>query len=243
MVEKMTDEPTKQRIIYRAPKILDKNHPHPYIDKPRGPSKLPTIIGALVLVLAFVGTISIISLIFTNINDKNIAVHKAECTRFEQLLQPVVELDPPPFEKLQNVSPHLILQSGILLALETNQDKLKTDAVGKIILPCSKIKEATKKLFGNTVTLEYISFDISENFFDYDETNQCYYVPIVGNIGYYAPAVIDFTKKSNTITLTVGYKNIEDGFSSSPVKYMTYILTGKKGSETISSITSSNYKK
>ncbi len=236
------ENPQGERIVFKAPKGYKKNK-KTMLKKERGKDKAPVVVGALVLIFALVGVFSVFAFVYSNIQSSNKEKYNAECRRYETLIRPLAELDPPTFETKASIAPHIVLKSSIFLALKNNEGKLENDSTGKILLPCDEIEKAAKTLYGEDNKLSFISFDINENFFDYDEYNRSYHVPIVGEIAIYEPQVVTYVRKGNTVTLTVGYKTPDiDGFNAPPVKYMEYIVTGKNGNETIESVRTSSYK-
>ena len=191
-------------------------------------------LGFCMLALALVGLVSLVTIIVAAAGNASRAKTAQALKRYEQLLKPVVMLDPPTFEKLDSAPDYVILQSSILDALDRNANaNLAYDETGKRLLPLSEVEASCHKLWGDR-PLEPSSFEIQENLFEFDELQQVYHIPSVG-FGNYRPLAEKFVHQGGKVEVTVGYIPI-DSVMNTPEKRMVYVLEGDEGSETITAI-------
>lgn len=61
------------------------------------------------------------------------------------------------------------------------------------------------KLLGPGFKLTHRSFDMEDMTVEFDETTQCYKIPITGTVGYYRATVVKLFKRSGKLHVTVGY--------------------------------------
>ena len=128
-----------------------------------------------------------------------------ERLEYQKYLEPVVMLDPVPFDDAGKASEEFLLQSSMWAVLK-NEDtsRYATDDAGNVLLPAADLDLYGAKLFGTHVKLKHQSFG-SDLLFVYDEEKQVYRLPAAGMMGYYTPYVAKMKKSGDVIRLTVGY--------------------------------------
>ena len=201
-----------------------------YISKKRK-HKYAATIGAVLIALAVIGTISVCSMLI------NFGARILDNTRqkeaFEWKVYPLLMFDPAAFENPNQLEEKFILKTALWSTLLENRTKYKYDEMGMLLVPASDLDVAAKSLYGDGVTLVHQTFSEGYDFFYlYDEETNTYSVPIMGQTASYVPEVVDIKKDGNIYTLIVGYvapetlwSVSEDGSSESvPDKYLYYDL-------------------
>ena len=145
-------------------------------------------VGIVFLLLAAVGlvTVCVFCVRFT----QRLLDNSAEKARFEQVITPVLMLDPVPFGSAADADPLFLLQSSLWSALlgdKRESYQANEDSLGRIPVPASDVDVAAARLYGD-VKLEHQSFTV--NYVDnyvYDEDTKTYYVQVTGQVGLYTP--------------------------------------------------------
>ncbi len=202
-------------------------------------SRAAAPVGAVVILLALVGVVSLITILvqwITGLQDNS-----SERGKLEQLILPVLMFDPISFDSVETADQGMVLQSSIWSTVLTAETGRYTFDIGETLtVPVTDIEIAAKKLFGPDVTLAHKTFgDVNVSYY-YDEENQLYYVPIDGQIGFYTPRVEEIERKEGDIyRLKVGYvppNNVWTSMTSSGEtfreadKYMIYEVKKEKDS-------------
>lgn len=218
---------TKKVLFPRAKKIINKKRRHKYV----------AAIGAVLIALAIVGAISVVSLgvklvarFLDNTNQKE---------AFEWKVYPVLMLDPATFDDPSQLDEVFLLKTAMWSTLLENRTIYTYDENGMLIVPASDLDVASKKLYGDAVTLKHQTFSEEyEYFYIFNEDTNTYSVPISGQTPGYTPKVVKVNKSGDIYTLIVGYVEpttlwnmSEDGsFTESvPSKYLYYDLQRLKG--------------
>lgn len=221
MISEEPSETKKKPLFPKAKKLIDKRRKHKYA----------ATIGAVLIALALIGTLSLCSVIINF--GARILDNSRQKESFEWKIYPLLMLDPAVFEDPAQLDKEVVLKSALWATLLENRTKYEYDENGMLLVPASDLDVAAKKLYGNRVSLEHKTFSEGYDFFYvYDEETNRYSVPIMGQTASYVPKVIDISKDGNIYTLIVGYVapstlwNVsEDGSSESvPDKYLYYDL-------------------
>ena len=84
---------------------------------------------------------------------------------------------------------------------------------------------------------------------EFDESSQCYKIPVTGTVGYYRAVVTRLFKRSGQLHVTVGYiptsstdDSIINQSSDTPTKYMDYLFQRQSGSWYLTGLTESETK-
>lgn len=169
---------------------------------------------------------------------------------FERYLEPVVVEDPGPFPDIAKASPEWTLTTAIWACLSADENSGRfgytSDETGtpREILPVADLKKSFEKYFGDAVKPRYHTFRSGSSTFEYDEKNQCYYIPVFAINNVYIPKVSKISRSGSAVTLTVqyipgsGWSQDKNGkvIQPSPAKTMLYVLQGGRGSYFIRSI-------
>lgn len=193
--------------------------------------KMFTHWGFAIIVLAAVGLVSLIGHASGFI--KGLMDDSAKFRQYEELILPVVMVDPVPFEEVQNIDENSILQASLWSALlSENRTNYSYDENEMMLVPSSDLDVAAKRLFGPEASLVHQSFDDMGAMYLYDPEIGAYRVPMVAKLAY-SPKVVREERFENTIKLTVGYiapgnilTNVERQKEKGPEpeKYMLYLL-------------------
>ena len=84
---------------------------------------------------------------------------------------------------------------------------------------------------------------------EFDETTQCYKIPVTGSVGIFRATVTRLFKKDGLLHVTVGYiptqssdDSILNNLSDTPTKYMDYLFSRQSGSWYLTGLTDSETK-
>ena len=84
---------------------------------------------------------------------------------------------------------------------------------------------------------------------EFDETTQCYKIPVTGSVGTFRATVTRLFKKDGLLHVTVGYiptqssdDSILNNSSDTPTKYMDYLFSRQSGSWYLTGLTDSETK-
>ena len=93
------------------------------------------------------------------------------------------------------------------------------------------------------------TFEMEDMTIEFDDTTQCYKIPVTGSVGSYRATVTKLFKKDGLLHVTVGYipnQNATDSIltttSDTPVKYMDYLFSRQSGSWYLTGLTESETK-
>lgn len=168
--------------------------------------KRKTIItGAVVLGFAFIGLITVISLLISL--TASIFDNSEQKAKFEKFISPVVMVDPVAFSSVSQADEHALLMSSMWnLLMNVGEDTAyPEDEYGMMIIPSSDLDVSAANLFGSEVALSHQSFSNTSITFEYDEENSSYIVPPMGYTVQYQPRVDKIQRKGKIYTLTVAY--------------------------------------
>lgn len=190
-------------------------------------------IGGLFVLLALIGAAAVVtaSIQLT----RRVLDNSAEKRKIEDIIRPVVMFDPAPFEKASDIDPLLLLQYSMWAAL--TGEKRSTYTFGEnaeMLVPASDLDMAAAGLFGNEVVLQHRTFGDYQATYYYDEANQVYDVPVIGQ-QVYTPRVegIELDKEAGLYIVTVGYIPPGNAWTTNfsgergeptPDKYMLYVM-------------------
>lgn len=224
----------KFKLFPRAKKIINKKRKHRYV----------AAVGAALIVLALVGSISVVSFL-VNFTGRLIE-NTSQKERFEWKVYPLLMLDPATFDDPNQLDEVFILKTALWSTLLENRSVYSYNENGLLVVPASDLDVAAKKLYGSGVTLKHQTFSEGyEYFYVYDEETNSYSVPISGQTAGYTPKVVKITKNGDIYTLIVGYVapttlwNVSAGGGSKesvPDKYLYYDLEKTGGDYIIKAV-------
>ena len=201
-------------------------------------------LGAVVLVLAVIGLISVVVTCIRITN--NILDNSGEKEKFERMLMPILMLDPPAFDTIESVDPNLILQASVWsTVMGEKRNSYPRNQDGSLLVPATDMEVSCARLFGSSVTLEHRSFSDFDATCIYNSEDKTYYVPTSLQNNLFIPQVESIDKKGDELLLTVGYVSPSplwsmdtDGntYAPTPDKYMIYVMKKEKDNYILTAI-------
>lgn len=212
------------------------------------------LLGLLVAVLALIGAAAVIragigavSALFDDTEQR---------AEYESKLEGLVLFDPLPFDGIENIDDLTLREAAVwgtvynVLETQGSFDNYATDPdTDQLLLPSVEVDAYLAKLIGPSFKLAHKSFDMEDMSIVYDETAQCYKIPVTGSVGYYRASVEKLFKKGGILHVTVGYvpmqsqdDSILNNSTDTPTKYMDYLFTRQSGSWYLSGLAESETK-
>ncbi len=161
-------------------------------------------VGFLVLFLCVVGAATIVTLGVGLVN--RYFSEEENYADYEQLIAPIVSLDPAPFSSIDKANEDVLLEAAIWAALDyEDTTKYSLDEFGAILLPTVDIDTYVSKMYGPSFRLEHHTFTDLDLEYVYDSATGCYTIPVTSQSGSYTPKVENVVTSGNTKVLTVAY--------------------------------------
>jgi len=167
-------------------------------------------LGMLSTVLVLIGFITVLRAgvgLVANLFDDT-----AQKQEYEDKLEGLVLFDPMPFDGIENIDDLTLREAavwGCVYSIQETQggfDNYNTDPeTEQLLLPSVEVDAYLAKLLGPGFKLTHRSFDMEDMTIEFDETTQCYKIPITGTVGYYRATVVKLFKRSGKLHVTVGY--------------------------------------
>ena len=210
--------------------------------------------GLLITVLVLIGFITVLRAgvgLVANLFDDT-----AQKQEYEDKLEGLVLFDPMPFDGIENIDDLTLREAavwGCVYSIQETQggfENYNTDPeTEQLLLPSVEVDAYLAKLLGPGFKLTHRSFDMEDMTVEFDETTQCYKIPITGTVGYYRATVVKLFKRSGKLHVTVGYiptasadDSIINPSSDTPTKYMDYLFERQSGSWYLTGLTESETK-
>ena len=223
---------------------------HARLQRRRGRQAL----GLLITILVLVGFVTVLRAgvgLVANLFDDT-----AQKQEYEDKLEGLVLFDPMPFDGIENID-DLTLQEaavwGCIYNIQETQggfDNYNTDPdTEQLLLPSVEVDAYLARLVGPSFKLTHRSFEMEDMTIEFDESSQCYRIPVTGTVGYYRAVVTKLFKRSGQLHVTVGYiptsstdDSIINQSSDTPTKYMDYLFQRQSGSWYLTGLTESETK-
>lgn len=212
---------------------------------PKQNKKWAKPLGLLVILLAIVGVVFIIITIVNSIVSKSAAKKEATMLKYQSMLAPVVMNDIDDFDDITKANMSQLIEASVwsIIKNDVATDEYQTED-GMILFPADKIEAEYTRLFGSERAIEHQTVTSIGFEFQYDGDRGVYKAPITGVDPTYTPKVLDMSKKSNTIVLTVAYlsgtgwtqADNGDMVAPTPSKYVRVTLRQKDKATYISAI-------
>ena len=205
---------------------------HARLQRRRGRQAL----GLLITILVLVGFVTVLRAgvgLVANLFDDT-----AQKQEYEDKLEGLVLFDPMPFDGIENIDDLTLREAavwGCIYNIQETQggfDNYNTDPdTEQLLLPSHR------------------SFEMEDMTIEFDESSQCYKIPVTGTVGYYRAVVTKLFKRSGQLHVTVGYiptsstdDSIINQSSDTPTKYMDYLFERQSGSWYLTGLTESETK-
>ena len=212
---------------------------------------------ALGLVIAVLVLIGVLTVLHAGVD----AVAKlfddtAQKQEYEDKLEGLVLFDPMPFDGIENIDDLTLREAavwGCIYNIQETQggfDNYNTDPdTEQLLLPSVEVDAYLARLVGPSFKLTHRSFEMEDMTIEFDESSQCYKIPVTGTVGYYRAVVTRLFKRSGQLHVTVGYiptsstdDSIINQSSDTPTKYMDYLFERQSGSWYLTGLTESETK-
>ena len=211
-------------------------------------------LGLLVAILVIVGFVTVLRAGVGAV--ANLFDDTAQKQEYEDKLEGLVLFDPMPFDGIENIDDLTLREAavwGCIYNIQETQggfDNYNTDPdTEQLLLPSLDVDAYLAKLLGPGFKLTHRSFEMEDMTIEFDDTTQCYKIPVTGSVGSYRATVTKLFKKDGLLHVTVGYipnQNATDSIltttSDTPVKYMDYLFSRQSGSWYLTGLTDSETK-
>lgn len=211
-------------------------------------------LGLLITVLVLIGFITVLRAgvgLVANLFDDT-----AQKQEYEDKLEGLVLFDPMPFDGIENIDDLTLREAavwGCIYNIQETQggfDNYNTDPdTEQLLLPSVEVDAYLARLVGPSFKLTHRSFEMEDMTIEFDESSQCYKIPVTGTVGYYRAVVTKLFKRSGQLHVTVGYiptsstdDSIINQSSDTPTKYMDYLFERQSGSWYLTGLTESETK-
>ena len=223
---------------------------HARLQRRRGRQAL----GLLITILVLVGFVTVLRAgvgLVANLFDDT-----AQKQEYEDKLEGLVLFDPMPFDGIENIDDLTLREAavwGCIYNIQETQggfDNYNTDPdTEQLLLPSVEVDAYLARLVGPSFKLTHRSFEMEDMTIEFDESSQCYKIPVTGTVGYYSAVVTRLFKRSGQLHVTVGYiptsstdDSIINQSSDTPTKYMDYLFERQSGSWYLTGLTESETK-
>ena len=223
---------------------------HARLQRRRGRQAL----GLLITILVLVGFVTVLRAgvgLVANLFDDT-----AQKQEYEDKLEGLVLFDPMPFDGIENIDDLTLREAavwGCIYNIQETQggfDNYNTDPdTEQLLLPSVEVDAYLARLVGPSFKLTHRSFEMEDMTIEFDESSQCYKIPVTGTVGYYRAVVTRLFKRSGQLHVTVGYiptsstdDSIINHSSDTPTKYMDYLFERQSGSWYLTGLTESETK-
>ena len=212
---------------------------------------------ALGLVIAVLVLIGVLTVLHAGVD----AVAKlfddtAQKQEYEDKLEGLVLFDPMPFDGIENIDDLTLREAAVwgciynIQEMQGGFDNYNTDPdTEQLLLPSVEVDAYLARLVGPSFKLTHRSFEMEDMTIEFDESSQCYKIPVTGTVGYYRAVVTKLFKRSGQLHVTVGYiptsstdDSIINQSSDTPTKYMDYLFERQSGSWYLTGLTESETK-
>ena len=211
-------------------------------------------LGLLITILVLVGFVTVLRAgvgLVANLFDDT-----AQKQEYEDKLEGLVLFDPMPFDGIENIDDLTLREAavwGCIYNIQETQggfDNYNTDPdTEQLLLPSVEVDAYLARLVGPSFKLTHRSFEMEDMTIEFDESSQCYKIPVTGTVGYYRAVVTKLFKRSGQLHVTVGYiptsstdDSIINQSSDTPTKYMDYLFERQSGSWYLTGLTESETK-
>ena len=211
-------------------------------------------LGLLVAVLVLIGAVTVLRSGVRAV--AKLFDDTAQKEEYEDKLEGLVLFDPLPFDGIENIDDLTLREAAVwgcvynIQETQGNFDHYNTDPdTEQLLIPSVDVDAYLAKLVGPSFKMTHKSFEMDDMTIEFDETTQCYKIPVTGSVGSYRATVTKLFKKGGKLHDTVGYiptqsadDSILNASSDTPTKYMDYLFTRQSGSWYLTGLTDSETK-
>ena len=211
-------------------------------------------LGLLIAVLALVGVVTVVRAGVKGV--ANLFDDTRQKQEYEDKLEGLVLFDPLPFDGIENIDDLTLREAAVwgcvynIQETQGNFDHYNTDPdTEQLLIPSVDVDAYLAKLVGPSFKMTHKSFEMDDMTIEFDETTQCYKIPVTGSVGSFRATVTKLFKKDGLLHVTVGYiptqssdDSILNTSSDTPTKYMDYLFSRQSGSWYLTGLTDSETK-
>ena len=211
-------------------------------------------LGLVIAILAIVGIVTVVRAGVKGV--KSLFDDTQQKQEYEDKLEGLVLFDPLPFDGIENIDDLTLREAavwGCVYNIQETQggfDNYNTDPdTEQLLLPSVDVDAYLAKLVGPSFKMNHKTFEMEDMTVEFDETTQCYKIPVTGSVGSYRATVTKLFKKDGLLHVTVGYiptqssdDSILNASSDTPTKYMDYLFSRQSGSWYLTGLTDSETK-
>ena len=171
---------------------------HARLQRRRGRQAL----GLLITILVLVGFVTVLRAgvgLVANLFDDT-----AQKQEYEDKLEGLVLFDPMPFDGIENIDDLTLREAavwGCIYNIQETQggfDNYNTDPdTEQLLLPSVEVDAYLARLVGPSFKLTHRSFEMEDMTIEFDESSQCYKIPVTGTVGYYRAVVTKLFKRQS----------------------------------------------
>ena len=223
---------------------------HARLQRRRGRQAL----GLLVAILVVVGAVTVVRSGVRTV--AKLFDDTEQRQEYEEKLEGLVLFDPVPFDGIENIDDLTLREAAVwgcvynIQETQGNFDNYNTDPdTEQLLLPAVDVDAYLARLVGPSFKMTHKSFEMEDMNIEFDETTQCYKIPVTGSVGNYRATVTRLFKKDGLLHVTVGYiptQSIDDSILNTsldtPTKYMDYLFSRQNGSWYLTGLTDSEMK-
>ena len=213
------------------------------VKRHKGSHKSAMPVGIIIVIFALIG---FVTAIYASVAGIKFLVDKSKnYEEYSKMLTPVVLIDPTNFDDITHADMNELIEISIwsILKSDISPDKYEGGS-GGLTIPQTDVEKAFKNLFGSEVSPKHATVEGYDYEFTYDADAKAYTVPLTSVTPIYTPDIIDSSKSSDSIILTVamisgdGWEQAKDGklTAPSPDKYIKVTLRSVDGKSYISAI-------
>lgn len=160
-------------------------------------------IGVVVSVLALIGFVS--SVLFVKGIAEGIANNTKQKEEFKSIVYPLVIIDSPEFDDINQLSPDSVINAAIWDILLHGDISKYEESYENITIPQADVELHATKLFGKNLTFKHRDVgDLSLTFY-YNSETKSYTVPVTPEFFSYSPVIRNVAKNGDTYDVAVGY--------------------------------------
>lgn len=211
-------------------------------------------LGLLVAVLVLIGAVTVLRSGVRAV--AKLFDDTAQKEEYEDKLEGLVLFDPLPFDGIENIDDLTLREAAVwgcvynIQETQGNFDHYNTDPdTEQLLIPSVDVDAYLAKLVGPSFKMTHKSFEMDDMTVAFDETTQCYKIPVTGSVGTFRATVTRLFKKDGLLHVTVGYiptqssdDSILNTSSDTPIKYMDYLFSRQSGSWYLTGLTDSETK-
>ena len=200
-------------------------------------------IGLIVILLAAIGLATVV---VAGVRGVDTAIDKSRnFEEYEKYFTPVVLIDPDTFDDITKADMSQLMEISLwsLLKNDVAPDSFESNDNG-LAIPKAAVEKEFIELFGTEITPIHGTIEGYAIDFTYDNTSETYTVPLTGVTPIYTPDVVDISKTTDTVVLTVAclsgnaWEQGENGemIAPTPDKYIRITLRENEDNLFISAI-------